>query len=102
MNTTKRSSGNWSPQQDKELGDLLRSNQVDYRNRNGDYLFEVTEKYFPAFITPGKAGKNSAIQRMRGKFVRYEQDLLHSGRGKVSCHISEIFLYLECPLKSFL
>ncbi len=54
MNITKRNSGNWGPQQDKELGD----NQVDYRNRNGDYLFQVTEKYFPAFISAGKSGKN--------------------------------------------
>ena len=76
MNITKRNSGNWGPQQDKELGD----NQVDYRNRNGDYLFQVTEKYFPAFISAGKSGKNSAVQRMRGKFLQFEQDLLHPGR----------------------
>jgi hypothetical protein len=69
MNTTKRNSGNWGPQQDKELGNLLCTNQVDYRNRNGDYLFKVTEKYFSAFITPGKGGKNSAVQRMQGKFI---------------------------------
>ena len=53
MNTTKRNSGNWGPQQDKELGDLLRSNQVDYRSRNGDYLFEVT----------GKGGKQGRLIR---------------------------------------
>jgi hypothetical protein len=79
MNTTKRNSGNWGVQQDKKLGDLLRTNQVDCRNKNGDYLFEVTEKYFPAFISAGKGGKNSAVQRLRGKFIRFEQDLLQQG-----------------------
>jgi hypothetical protein len=68
-NTTKRSSGNWGPQQDKQLGDLLCSNQVNYRDRTAEYLFGVTEKYFPTFVTPGASGRNSAIQRMQGKFV---------------------------------
>jgi len=79
MNTLKRNSGNWGVQQDKKLGKLLRTNQVDCQNRNGDYLFEVTEKYFPAFISAGKGGKNSAVQRLQGKFIRFEQDLLQQG-----------------------
>jgi len=79
MNTTKRNSGNWGVQQDKKLGDLLCTNEVNCQNRNGDYLFEVTEKYFPAFISAGKGGKNSAVQRLRGKFISFEQDLLQQG-----------------------
>jgi hypothetical protein len=68
-NTTKHSSGNWGPQQDKQLGDLLHSNQVNYHDRTAEYLFGVTEKYFPTFISLGAGGRNSAIQRMRVKFV---------------------------------
>jgi hypothetical protein len=64
-NTTKRSSGNWGPQQDKLLG----ANQVNYHDRTAEYLFGVTEKYFPTFITLGASGRNSAIQRMQGKFI---------------------------------
>jgi hypothetical protein len=83
MKSTKRPSGNWGPIQDKLVGDLLRSNTIDYRNRTGEYLFAVSEEHFPNFITPGTTGRNSAIQRMRNKFTRYEQDLLVRGaRGK--------------------
>jgi hypothetical protein len=89
MKSTKRPSGNWGPNQDKLVGDLLRSNTIDYRNRTGEYLFAVSEEHFPKFITPGTTGRNSAIQRMRNKFTRYEQDLLVRGaRGKKkSCRV---------------
>ena len=89
MKNTKRPSGNWGPNQDKLVGDLLRSNTIDYRNRTGEYLFAISEEHFPKFITPGTTGRNSAIQRMRNKFTRYEQDLLVRGaRGKKkSCRV---------------
>ena len=89
MKNTKRPSGNWGPNQDKLVGDLLRSNTINYRNRTGEYLFAVSEEHFPKFITPGTTGRNSAIQRMRNKFTRYEQDLLVRGaRGKKkSCRV---------------
>ena len=79
MNATKRNSGNLGVQQDKKLGNLLRTNQVDFQNRNGNYLFEVTDKCFPVFIKAGKGGKNSAVQRLHGNFIRFEQDLLQQG-----------------------
>ena len=74
-NTVNRPSGSWSGKQDTELQELLRNNIIDYRNRNPDYLFQITEEHFPAYITPGAQGRNAAIQRMRGKFIKYEQDL---------------------------
>ena len=83
MTATNCPTGNWGAQQDKELGDLLRTNQVNYRDRSENYLFEVTERFFPAFISSGRNGRNSAIQRMRQKFIRYEQDLaLRGARGR--------------------
>jgi hypothetical protein len=74
-NTVNRPSGSWSRIQEEELQNLIRSNTVDYRNRNPDYLFQITEEHFPAYITPGAQGRNAAIQRMRGKFIKYEQDI---------------------------
>jgi len=79
MTNTKRPSRNWGPNQDKLVGDLLRSNTIDYRNRTGEYLFAVSEEHFPNFITPGVNGRNLAIQHMQNKFTRYEQDLLARG-----------------------
>ncbi len=74
-----RTSGNWGTTKDKLLGDLLRSNTIDYRNRTVEYLFSVTEEHFPDFISPGVSGKNSAIQRIQNKLVCYKQDLLARG-----------------------
>jgi hypothetical protein len=83
MTTTNHPTGNWSAQQDNELGNLIRTNQVNYRNRSANYLFEVTERFFPAFISSGQNGRNSANQRMHQKFIRYEQDLeLQGARGR--------------------
>jgi len=85
MPSSKRSSGNWGPKEDKLLGDLLRSNQVNYRDRSADYLFSVMEEYFPNFISSGPNGRSSAVTRLRNKFLRFEQDLLQRGiRGKLS------------------
>jgi len=52
-NTVNRPSGSWSIKQEEDLQDLIRNNIVDYRNRNPDYLFQITEEHFPAYITPG-------------------------------------------------
>ena len=74
-NTVNRPSGSWSIKQEEALQDLIQNNIVDYRNRNPDYLFQITEEHFPTYITPGTTGRNAAIQRMRGKFIKYETDL---------------------------
>ena len=75
INTVNRPSGSWSVKQEEDLETLIRNNIVDFRNRNPDYLFQITEEHFPAYITPGASGRNAAIQRMRGKFIMYETDL---------------------------
>jgi hypothetical protein len=74
-NTVNQPSGSWSSKQEAELQDLIRNNIVDYKNCNPDYLFQIMEEHFPAYITPGTQGRNAAIQRMRGKFIKYETDL---------------------------
>ncbi len=75
MPNANRPSGASSKQQETELQELIRSNVVDYRNRNPDYLFQITEEHFPTYISQGASGRNAAIQRMRGKFIKYEQEL---------------------------
>jgi hypothetical protein len=83
MPSANRPSGSWSGKQGEALRDLIHNNIVDYRNRNPDYLFEITEEHFPDFISSGTAGRNATIQRMRGKFLKYEQDIeLRGGRHK--------------------
>ena len=74
-NTVSRPSGSWSSKQEEVLQGLIRNDVVDYRNRNPDYLLQITLEHFPAYITPGAGGRNAAIQRMRGKFLKYEQDI---------------------------
>ena len=75
MPTDNRPFGSWSGKQEKDLRDIISNNIVDYRNRNPDYLFEITKEHFPDFISSGAAGRNAAIQRMRGKFIKYKQDI---------------------------
>ena len=75
MPTDNRPFGSWSGKQEKDLRDIISNNIVDYRNRNPDYLFEITKEHFPDFISSGAAGRNAAIQRMRGKFLKYEHDI---------------------------
>ena len=77
MTKTTRSSGSWSKVEEKELQRLLDTNIVDYRNRSPDYLYQVTLDYFGDFISDGPQGRNSAIQRLRGKFIKYEEEMRH-------------------------
>jgi hypothetical protein len=81
MPSNNRSSGNWGPKQDKDLGAYLRANTINYRIRMVNYLFGVMEEIIPNFILPCVSRRNAAIQRKHGKFPCYEQDLL-TRRGK--------------------
>jgi hypothetical protein len=75
MVKTTRASGSWSKEQEDKLQRLLDSNIIDYRNRSPDYLFEITTEHFGDFISEGPKGRNSAIQRMRGKLIKYEEEM---------------------------
>ena len=75
MPTANRPSGSWSGTQEKYLQKLICNKIVNYRNRNPDCLFLITEEHFPDYISPGAKGRNTAIQRMLGEFLQYEQDL---------------------------
>ena len=78
-NTVNRPSGSWSSKQVEVLQGLIRNNIIDYRNRNSDYLFQITKEHFPAYITPGTGGRNAAISRMRNKFLKYEEEIALRG-----------------------
>jgi hypothetical protein len=94
-NTVNQRSGSWSSKQEEDLQDLIRNNIVDFRNRNPDYLFQVTKEHFPAYITPGAQGRNAAIQRMRGKFLKYEQDIDLRGAQRKQIRVLNSFLRNE-------
>ena len=94
-NTVNRPSGSWSSKQEEVLQGLIRNNIVDYRNCNPDYLFQITEEHFPAYITPGAQGRNAAIQRMRGKFIKYEQDIELRGARRKQIRVLNSFLHNE-------
>ena len=79
MTKTARASGSWSKEQEDKLQKLLNSNTINYRNRSPDYLFQVTKDHFPDFISEGPQGRNSAIQRMRAKFLKYEEEMTLRG-----------------------
>jgi hypothetical protein len=84
-NTINRPSGSWSSKQEEVLQYLIRNNIVNYRNRTSDYLFQITEEHFPDYITLGAGGRNVAIQRMQGKFLKYEQDIQLRGARRKLC-----------------
>ena len=87
MPSAKRPSGSWSKKEEEHLRDLIQDNIVDYRNRNPDYLLQITEEHFPDFISSGAAGRNAAIQRMRGKFLKYEQEIDLRGARRKQIHV---------------
>ena len=87
MPSANRPSGSWSKKEEEHLRDLIQDNIVDYRNRNPDYLFQITEEHFPDFISSGAAGRNAAIQRMRGKFLKYEQEIDLRGARRKQIHV---------------
>ena len=83
MAKTQRTNGNWGEQQRNELHGLLSTNQVNHRNRQPDYVWQVCNlKPFKEFISDGKNGKASAIKRMKDCFLRYEEGTLLKGARK--------------------
>ena len=64
----------WSIRQDEELADLIRSNDIlvdEAHESNRNYLWEVTQQYFPEFCGNGAPGKENAIRRLRAKIRRW-------------------------------
>lgn len=57
----------WGADQDLLLWRLYSTNEIDPSNNEPEYLFESTQRYFKEFITPGKAGRDRAIARIRQK-----------------------------------
>jgi hypothetical protein len=83
MTKTARASGSWSKVEEKKLRELLDANIIDHRNCSPDYLYQVTQDHFGDFISEGPKGRNTAIQCMRGKFLKYEEEMQLQGvRGK--------------------
>jgi hypothetical protein len=83
MPKTDQKAGSWTFVHESELQKLLSNNTIDYRNRAPDYLYEVTREHFPDFISEGLKGRNSAITRMQGKFLKYEEEMqLRGAQGK--------------------
>ncbi len=72
MPTSNWPSGSWSKIQEEELRQLICTGEVDFKNRNPDYLYQITQQHFPDLISPGAKGKNAAIQCLWAKFLQYE------------------------------
>ena len=71
----------WSDEQDRLLRKLVRTNQINYQNLEPNYLFEVTQTYFPEFVGEGASARNTAIQRLRKKFRQLAEEFeLNGGR----------------------
>jgi hypothetical protein len=60
----------WAQAEDNLLRQLIRSGTVNPANLEPDYLFQVTQDHFPAFVGEGATGRSTAIQRLRRKFRR--------------------------------
>jgi hypothetical protein len=60
----KQAGGSSTKEQEADLKNFIHSNTINYRNRAPDYLFKISEQYFPDFISPSPWGRNATIQRM--------------------------------------
>ncbi|KAL3789182.1 hypothetical protein ACHAW5_002441 [Stephanodiscus triporus] len=81
MPANKRTNGNWTRKQNRRLGDLIRANVIDHKERRPAELFRITQQHFPDYISPGPDGRKAAIQRMRNKLINYEVDLENERSG---------------------
>jgi len=71
----------WSNDQDLLLRKLVRKNEINYQNLEPNYLFEVTQTYFPEFVGEGASARSTAIQRLRKKFRQLAEEFeLNGGR----------------------
>lgn len=71
----------WGEEQDRQLRNLVRTNQINYLNLEPNYLFEVTQTYWPEFIGEGPSARNSANQRLRKKLRKLAEEFeLNGGR----------------------
>jgi hypothetical protein len=49
----------WSDNEDKELRALVQKNTINFQNTDPNYLFKVTQTYFPDFAGEGQTGRNT-------------------------------------------
>ena len=71
----------WTDQQDAQLWQLVRNNSINYQNLEPNYLFEVSQEFFPDFIGSGSSGRATAIQRLRKKLRRLAEEFeINGGR----------------------
>jgi hypothetical protein len=69
----------WTDEQDTALRNLVCKNLINYTNLEPNYLFEVTQEYFPDFIGTGASARNTAIQRLRKKFRQLAEEFAING-----------------------
>ena len=69
----------WTDEQDAALRKLVNKNLINYTNLEPNYLFEVTQEYFPDFIGTGASARNTAIQRLRKKFRQLAEEFTING-----------------------
>ncbi len=99
MAKTQRTNGNWGEPQRKILHGLLSTNEVNHRNRQPDYVWQVCNlKPFKDFISQGKNGKASAIKRMKDCFLQYEQGTLLKGARKNGMYFFLLITLLDIIL----
>ena len=71
----------WTDEQDAALRKLVNKNLITYTNLEPNYLFEVTQEYFPYFVVvgTGASARNTAIQRLRKKFRQLSEEFVING-----------------------
>ncbi len=85
----------WSNNEDKDLRALVQRNIVNFQNTEPDYLFEVTQTYFPDFTGEGQTGRNTTTQRLRKKFWQLADEFDRNGRRWLG-EFRVLFLSLIC------
>jgi hypothetical protein len=60
----------WGAEQDTKLSDLVWAGEIDPNKSTPDYLFEVMQAFFPTFVSEGRTGQVTAVQRLQRKFSR--------------------------------
>ena len=88
----------WGDEQDRQLRNLVRKNEINYQNLEPNYLFEVTQTYWPGFIGDGPQARNTANQRLRKKLRQLAEEFeLNGGRLPGECESTAIVSHHRIP-----
>ena len=94
MGKTQRTNGNWGEAQREELAKLIKKNQVDYTNRNPDYVWVANRPLVADSVVDRLVGGAGVFDQ---QFVRMARQALHATHLELAHPVSRAPLVFDCP-----